>query len=179
MAATMNKALFLDRDGIINVDKGYVYRFEDIVWIPETLELIKLANEKGYKVIVLTNQSGVVRQKYTENDVLILHEKMSKTLAQKGLRIDDWFYCTDLESDLRKPRPGMLLGAQKKHQINLSESYMVGDKPSDVFQVENEKDLPFTTIVKGHYDLGELVNRSRVAIVDTHQEMLDLLKNRL
>ena len=175
----MCKALFLDRDGIINVDKGYVFKFEDIVWIPETLELIKLANVKGLKVIVLTNQSGVVRKMYTEEDVLFLHKEMSKALSEKGLVIDDWFYCTDLESEFRKPRPGMLMAAQKKHNINLTESFMVGDKPSDVFQVEQEQDLPFTTIVKGNYDLGELKNHSRVSVVNTHQQMLDLLKNRL
>lgn len=175
----MNKALFLDRDGIINVDKGYVYKFDDIIWIPETLELIKMANDRGYKVIVLTNQSGVIRKMYSEEDVLILHKEMSKALSEKGITIDDWFYCTDLDSELRKPRPGMLMSAQKKHHINLTESFMVGDKPSDVFQLEKEQDLPFTTIVKGNYDLGELKNRSRVAIVNTHQEMLDLLKNRL
>ena len=78
----MSKALFLDRDGIINVDKGYVYKFDDIVWIPETLELIKLANSKGYKVIVLTNQSGVVRKMYSEEYLFLMHTVMSKTLSE-------------------------------------------------------------------------------------------------
>jgi D,D-heptose 1,7-bisphosphate phosphatase len=174
----MNKALFLDRDGVINVDKGYVYRWEEIEWIPEIFEAIKMANERGYKVIVLTNQSGIFRNFYTHEDVHLLHAKMSEFLKAKGLVVDDWFYCAELDSEDRKPRPGMLLKAQKKHNIELEKSFMIGDKPSDVFELEGEKIGPLTYLIKGRYDHKE-DNNNRVTLLENHSELIKLLNEKL
>lgn len=158
-----NKALFLDRDGILNVDKGYVYKWEDIIWNEEIFDIIKLANEKKYKVIILTNQSGIHKGMYTEQDVHVLHEKMNQFLTEKGLQIDDWFYCAEMDSIDRKPRPGMLLKAMKKHNIDLSLSFMVGDKATDIFDTDGSFKRPETLLVKGQYsvdhpDMGKLVS---------------------
>lgn len=175
----MNRALFLDRDGVLNQDKGYVFRFDEIVWIPETLEMIRMANQKNCKVIVLTNQSGVDRGMYKTEDVELLHKQMAEALVKHGCIVDDWFYCTEMQSDFRKPRPGMLYAAQKKYDINLEASFMVGDKSSDVFLTENEKKRPFTFIVKGNYSLDNLTESENVIVMDSHQAVLEELKKRL
>lgn len=173
----MNKALFLDRDGILNVDKGYVYRWEDIVWFEEIFEIIKLANKRNYKVIVLTNQSGIFQQKYSHNDVLKLHKLMNEHLNQKGALVDDWFYCAEMDSDCRKPRPGMLYEAQKKFDIDLAASVMVGDKVSDVFETDEGKPRPKTFLVQGNYDLSSvLLKQSKnVTVVETHKDLQKIL----
>jgi D-glycero-D-manno-heptose 1,7-bisphosphate phosphatase len=175
----INKALFLDRDGIINVDKGYVFLYEDIVWIEETLEMIKLANDKGYKVIVLTNQSGVFRKMYSEDQVIKLHHLMAEYLKSKGLKIDDWFYCPELESESRKPRPGMLLAAQKKYSIDLSLSFMVGDKPSDVFDTDGNFKRPHTLLVRGNYQIADTMLEKDVRVLENHKEVLEILKKEM
>lgn len=172
----MHKALFLDRDGIINVDKGYVHKWEDIVWIPEVFDMIKLANTRGYKVIVLTNQSGIDRGMYTHEDVHVLHEKMHAFLNDKSLIVDDWFYCAEMDSEDRKPRPGMLVAAQKKHNIDLSSSFMVGDKPSDVFETDGKFIGPETFLIKGNYDLKEAHTKERVKVFSGHSDLLKELE---
>lgn len=164
----MTKALFLDRDGIINIDKTYTYRWEDIEWVPGIFELIRFANENHFLVIVLTNQSGVAQGMYKESDIKILHDKMSAFLSEKGLRIDDWFYCTEYNSERRKPRPGMMLEARDKYDIDLSKSFMVGDKPTDVLEVEGPA-VPKTLLLKGNYSLV-------AARAEIYESLADILK---
>lgn len=145
------KALFLDRDGIINVDKAYVYRFEDIEWVDGIFDLIGFANTKGFLVIVLTNQSGVSQGFYKEEDVKKLHQQMDDFLKAKQVKVDDWFYCTEYDSFRRKPRPGMMIEARDKYGIDLNESFMVGDKPSDILEIQG----PTTLLLKGNYPLDD------------------------
>ncbi|NOT80675.1 MAG: HAD family hydrolase [Bacteriovoracaceae bacterium] len=173
----MNKALFLDRDGILNVDKGYVYRWEDIVWFEEIFEIIKLANDKNYKVIVLTNQSGIFQQKYSHRDVLELHKLMNEYLNQKGALVDDWFYCAEMDSDCRKPRPGMLYQAQKKFNIDLAASIMVGDKVSDIFETGEGNPHPQTFLVQGNYDLSSVLSKptKNVILIENHKALKKIL----
>lgn len=172
----MNKALFLDRDGVVNVDKGYVHKWEDIVWINEIFEIIRLAKQKDYKVIVLTNQSGIHNGMYKHEDVEVLHKKMADHLKGQGLVVDDWFYCAEMDSECRKPRPGMLLEARDKHQIDLSASFMVGDKISDVFLTDGKFIGPMTFLVRGNYDLkgAELLENTKVC--ENHLQILEELK---
>lgn len=148
----MKKALFLDRDGIINIDKTYTYRWEDIEWVEGVFDLIAFANANNYLVIVLTNQSGVAQGMYKEEDIKKLHQKMSEFLAQKNLTIDDWFYCTEYNSERRKPRPGMMLEARDKYDIDLSQSIMIGDKLTDILEVDSAV-APKTLLLKGNYPL--------------------------
>ncbi len=172
----MNKALFLDRDGVVNIDKGYVYKWEDIVWIEEIYDIIRLAKERDYKVIILTNQSGIHSGMYGHEDVRILHEKMNAHLNALGLFIDDWYYCAEMDSEHRKPRPGMLLAARDKHQIDLEKSFMIGDKVSDVFQTDGKFIGPTTFLVRGNYDLkgAELLKSAKV--FENHRQILEELK---
>lgn len=133
----MKKALFLDRDGIINVDKGYLHRIEDVEFVDGITSLLKTAQELGYGLYVITNQSGVDRGYYTEEDVLRLHEWMTAQFKADGVHIIEFFHCPHHpehtgECDCRKPGPGMILAAAAKYDINLSKSVIIGDKESDI-----------------------------------------------
>ena len=136
-------ALFLDRDGVLNEDPGYVHRWEDFRWIPGAQEAVAAFNRAGWWVFVVTNQSGVGRGYYAEDDVLALHAKMSDDLAQSGAWIDAYYYCPDHpeaavetyrhpDPPNRKPNPGMILKALNDHPVDLARSVMVGDKPADM-----------------------------------------------
>lgn len=142
-----NKAVFFDRDGTLNVNTDYLYKKEDFVWMPQAVEAIKYANDRGYLVIVVSNQSGVARGYYTEEDVNILHRWMNEELKKKGAHIDAFYYCPyhpagiipeyTKNSEDRKPKPGMVLKAMKDFHIDPSQSLMIGDKPLDVECADN------------------------------------------
>ena len=137
---------FLDRDGVINVDSGYVGRWEDFEYLPEAIEGLKQLQSVGFELIVVTNQSGIARGYYSEDDFLALTEAMTADLSAKGVTLAAVYYCPYLEdadlepyrvaSYLRKPEPGMLLKAAHEHDIDLSRSIMVGDKVSDMVAAE-------------------------------------------
>ena len=137
------KAVFLDRDGVINVDKGYVYKAEDLVFTPHIFEALKGLQQKGYALFVVTNQSGVARGYYTEQDVVDFHKEMDLQLKAKDITITSWYYCPhhlkgqdkayQLECHCRKPKTGMIDAALKEHPaIDINNSFMVGDKISDI-----------------------------------------------
>ena len=137
-----NKALFLDRDGVINKNFGYVFSIKNFVWLKNVKRAIKYAYNKKYLIIVITNQSGVARGIYTENDVKKLHKEVNKELKKINCKIHDFFYCPyhpkygnrkyRKNSYLRKPNPGMILKAIKKWNIDLNKSLMIGDKRIDM-----------------------------------------------
>lgn len=138
----MNKAVFLDRDGTINVDKAYLYKTEEFEWIKGAKEAVKYAREKGYLVIVVTNQSGIARGYFTENDVNALHKFINDELRKINTEIDAFYYCPHhtnasvakykMECDCRKPKSGMLFQAAKDFDIDLSKSWIFGDKERDI-----------------------------------------------
>lgn len=133
------RAVFLDRDGTLNVDKDYLHRAEDWEWIPGAVEAIRLLNDAGLLVIVTTNQSGIARGFYDEAAVHSLHATVDRWLATHGAHVDGYYLCPHhpeygdrTECDCRKPAPGMLLAAARKFDIDLAHSFVVGDKASDV-----------------------------------------------
>ena len=141
--STPRPALFLDRDGVLNEDPGYVHRWEDFRWIPGAREAVAAFNQAGWWVFVVTNQSGVGRGYYAEDDVIALHAKMAESLAEVEARIDAFYYCPhhpDAQVELyrhpdppdRKPNPGMILRALAEWPVDLSRAIMVGDKDSDL-----------------------------------------------
>ena len=128
----MTKALFLDRDGTINIDKAYVHRREDFEFIDGVFDFCRRAQELGYLVIVVTNQSGIARGYYTEADYRALTDWMVGEFAAHGVKVTDVFHCPELSGPDRKPEPGMVLKARDRYGIDMSASVSVGDKPRDV-----------------------------------------------
>ena len=136
------RAVFLDRDGTINIDTGYLYRIEDFRFISRAIEALRLLKSHGYKLIVVTNQSGVARGFYKESDIIRLHAYINQRLKQEGADIDHFYYCPHHPEaavtayrqvcSCRKPEPGLLLRAAAEHPIDMASSYCIGDKCRDV-----------------------------------------------
>lgn len=137
----MRPAVFLDRDGTINVDTGYVFRPEDFEFLPGAVEAIKRLNDAGYLVLVVSNQSSVARGFSTEADVENLHRYVAEELSKHGARIDRFYYCPHhpegevaayrKNCDCRKPGIGMFRQACRDFEIDVVNSWMIGDKGSD------------------------------------------------
>ena len=177
-SSTLQKALFLDRDGIINVDHGYVSKIEDFEFSKGIFKITKLFQEAGYRLFVITNQSGIGRGYYTEADFQILTEWMIRKFAERGIVIDELFYCPHTPKEFcrcRKPNIGMIEACLSKYPISLKESWMIGDKESDIelahnagientiFIGENPPDkttLSFASVEACAYDLQE--NQGRI-----------------
>ncbi len=127
---------------MLNYDKGYLYRPEDLEWMPGAIEAVKSLNDRGYRVFVVTNQSGVARGYYSEDDVARLHAWMNAELAKHGARVDKFYYCPHYSEgkiekyvtacQCRKPLPGLILAAFAEWEIDKSQSFLVGDKESDL-----------------------------------------------
>ena len=136
-----NKACFLDRDGVINKDIGYLHKVEDFQWIEGAKEAIKFLNKKKFKVIVITNQSGVDRGFYSEEDVINLHLWINGTLKKDEAYIDDFFYSTEMpnkkEKTRRKPSPKMIHEAFTKYNLDPEQCFLVGDKSTDLEAAKN------------------------------------------
>jgi histidinol-phosphate phosphatase family protein len=138
----MTPAVFLDRDGTMVRDVGYLSRLEDLHWFPWTVDAVRLLNRAGFKVFVTTNQGGIGLGYYPEDFVRRTHEEMTAVIAAGGGRVDAWYYCphhprATVEAlrrvcDCRKPEPGMVRRAQQQFEIDLTRSFVVGDKAADV-----------------------------------------------
>jgi D-glycero-D-manno-heptose 1,7-bisphosphate phosphatase len=137
-----NRAVFLDRDGTINMEREYLHRAEDFEFIPGAPMAIKLLKEAGFRVIVVTNQSGIGRGYYDEAAVRNLHRHVDAELARSGTGIDAYYFCPHhpehandpykKECDCRKPMAGMFLQAAADFSLDLSASFMIGDKLADI-----------------------------------------------
>lgn len=133
----MTRALFLDRDGVINVEKNYVYKIKDFIFNEGIFELCKYYKRLNYKIFVITNQSGVARGHYTLDDLEVIHNWMLSQFLINEIIIDKIYFCPhhpefDLECDCRKPAPGMILKAKEEFNISLSTSVLIGDRKSDI-----------------------------------------------
>lgn len=131
------KTLFLDRDGVVIEDHGFVYRIDDVVFQRGILELGRYFTAKGWKIIIVSNQSGIARGYFTAEDVERVHEFIAEKFNFHKISLTDSFYCPHYPPltgpcRCRKPEPGMFLEAAEKHSIDLENSIMVGDKSSDM-----------------------------------------------
>lgn len=137
----MNKAFFLDRDGTINVDHNFVHTPVEWDWCAGAVSAIQWMNENNYKVIVVTNQSGISRGRYSAGDVKKLHCWVNQQLRKQDAFVDEWYFAPyhpvhdkagKFPAEDRKPGTGMFLKAKEKHDIDFARSYMAGDKISDL-----------------------------------------------
>ena len=141
-ARTVRPAVFLDRDGVLNVDRGYVHALADFAWIPGAVAAVKQLNDAGWYVFVVTNQSGIGRGLYTEADMAALHRHMADTFARAGAYVDDWRHCPFHPEGTvaryrqahpwRKPEPGMILDLLDHWPVDRAASFLIGDKPTDI-----------------------------------------------
>ena len=142
----MNKAIFLDRDGTLIEEKNYLSNKKDIEFLDGTFEGLKKL-QKDYLLIIITNQSGVARGYFDEEKVIEINNEINKQLLEHGVVITDIFYCPhhkdgiidkySIECSCRKPRTGLIDIAVKKYNIDLSKSYVIGDKDSDILLAKN------------------------------------------
>lgn len=139
----LRPAIFVDRDGVLNVDKGYAYQLGDLALFPGAAQAVATLKRRGYVVVVVSNQSGIARGMFTEADAQKFNAALDKALRRdSGAGIDAFFMCPHHPDgtvdaykkvcDCRKPAPGMLLKAAKALRIDLAKSYMVGDRPDDI-----------------------------------------------
>lgn len=136
------KAVFLDRDGVINLDRAYVHQWDEFEFVPGAVDAMRRLREAGYTLVVVTNQSGLARGMYTEAQYQALTTQMRQALAAAGAEVEAVYHCPHhpsgkvaelaVDCDCRKPEPGMILKAAKELCLSLADSFMVGDKPSDI-----------------------------------------------
>lgn len=141
-----HKAVFFDRDGVLNVDVAYLYKIEDLRWIEGAREAVAYLTQRDYKIFIVTNQSGIARGYYTVAQMNKLHEYMQQEIAAYGGKIDRIYYCPHhpegsvaeytCSCDCRKPKPGMLLTACAEYEIDKEQSFLIGDGKRDVEAAE-------------------------------------------
>jgi D-glycero-D-manno-heptose 1,7-bisphosphate phosphatase len=158
-------ALFLDRDGVLIVDKGYVHRPEDVDWVAGAFDAVRQANAQGWLVIVITNQSGVARAMFNLDTVQRLHTWMESQMTARGAHIDAFYVCPhgpDDECECRKPKPGLLRRAIAEWGIDAATSHMIGDKSRDL-------DAAAAAGVQGHlFEEGNLAAFLRDELIIPH-----------
>jgi D-glycero-D-manno-heptose 1,7-bisphosphate phosphatase len=170
----MKKALFLDRDGVINKEKNYLYKIEDFEFVDGVFETCRYFQEKGYLLIIVTNQAGIARGKYTEQDYQILTDWMLAEFEKQGIMIRKVYHCPHHpeftgECECRKPKPGMLIEAKKEFDIDMSNSIMVGDKNSDIEAAINSGIQNKYLVLTGHKILE---NKFHVEILDNLKRLV-------
>ena len=136
----MNRAVFLDRDGVINIDKDYVYKIEEFEFKDGIFGVARHLQALGFVLVVVTNQSGIARGYYTLEDFHKVTEYMLKEFEAGGIKISKIYFChhgVDANCECRKPKPGMILQAKKEFDIDLSNSWLIGDKESDIQAAKN------------------------------------------
>jgi D-glycero-D-manno-heptose 1,7-bisphosphate phosphatase len=165
------KAAFIDRDGVINVDSGFLHRAEDFVFLPGAIEGLRRLQAADYLLVIITNQSGIARGLYTEHDYLLVTDHMRQRLSAAGVALAAVEYCPHLpdadvaryriDCDCRKPLPGMLLHAAAALGIDMAQSILVGDRASDI-QAGRSAGVGRCWLVRS----GVAVSRSDIELAD-------------
>jgi D-glycero-D-manno-heptose 1,7-bisphosphate phosphatase len=184
-------AVFLDRDGVLNEDRGYVHRWEDFSFLPGAIDALRQLQQKGYLLVVITNQSAVARGLCAEADVLALHERMRTVLREQGIELAGIYHCPHHPQGsvpryaracpCRKPEPGMILRAAQEHGIDLARSFLVGDKISDL-EAGRAAGIPslYLVVAPGQEkDLAAFPGAQQVSSLEEVAERLSPAQNRM
>ena len=157
------KVIFLDRDGVIHQEVGYLYKSKDFKFIDGIFEACKYFQSLGYKLIVVTNQSGIARGYYQEEDFHILTKWMLVQFDNQDIDILDVFFCPhgpNSTCKCRKPQPGMLLEARDKYGINMEKSWLIGDKEVDI-DAANVAGVDNTVLVRSGHSIDEMNTKAK------------------
>ncbi|PAF42251.1 HAD family hydrolase [Helicobacter sp. 11S03491-1] len=171
------KAVFFDRDGIINEDFGYVYKIEEFIFMDDIFELLKFCKQKGFLLFLITNQSGIGRGYYTLGDfkevTLYMQNELKKSL---GFCFDSIYFCphnTKEDCLCRKPKPGMIKKAQSDYDLNLDECFIIGDKITDMQAGQNAGVKNKIFLKKGYEDISKIDN---IQVVYSIKQALEVMK---
>lgn len=151
------KAIFLDRDGVINKEINYLHKINDFIFIDGVFDACRYFQDLGYSIFIITNQSGISRKLYKEEDYHILTKWMVNEFKNNNIDILDVFYCPhgpDSRCNCRKPKPGMLLEAQSTHNIDLSKSWLIGDREDDI-KAAYFANIPNSILVRSGHQINE------------------------
>lgn len=173
----MGKAVFLDRDGVINIEKEYLYKIEEFEFIDGVFESAIYLQKLGYKLFIITNQSGIARGYYSLDEFNKLSTWMMDEFSKKGVKIEKLYFCPhgpDDNCSCRKPKTGMIDDALKEFDIDLAQSILIGDKISDIECAKNAK-IGLSVIVKsGHIFDEKEVNAD--FIIDSIKDIPNIIK---
>ena len=170
------KVVFLDRDGVINEEVGYLHKIKDFKFINGVIDSCNYFLSLGYQIIVVTNQSGIGRGLYKEEDFHILNQWMLDNFEQEGVRILDVFFCPHGPDDncyCRKPKPGLFKDAKEKHGIDMNKSWMIGDKEADI-EAANNAGISQTILVRSGHIIDEDATKSKY-ILDSIIDIVDVI----
>ncbi len=165
------KVVFLDRDGVINKEVGYLHKIEDFEFIKGVFDACLYFQSLDYQIIIVTNQSGIERGYYSENDFHIVNNWMLEQFKDQGVDILDVFFCPhgpESNCDCRKPKPGMFNQANDKHDINIKNSWMIGDKEADI-QAANAAGIQNTILVKSGHAIDEKNSKAKFILNSIEQ----------
>jgi len=172
------KTIFLDRDGVINEEVNYLYQIENFKFIDGVFEACLHFQRLNYKIIIVSNQSGIARGYYSENDYKRLTTWMLDQFCHKNIAVLDTFYCPhgpDSKCYCRKPKPGMFIAAKNKYNINMKKSWMIGDKETDI-ESANLAGISNTILVRSGHLINESDSKSKY-IMDSIKDSINLIKN--
>jgi len=170
------KTIFLDRDGVINKEKNYLYKIKEFEFIDGVFRACQYFKELNYKIIVITNQSGISRNYYTENDFKSLNSWMITQFKKNDIDILDVFHCPHgpkSNCTCRKPKPGMLIKAQIKYNIDMENSWMIGDHEVDIIAANNAG-ICNTVLVRSGHLINESESNARYILdsIDQSRELI-------
>jgi D-glycero-D-manno-heptose 1,7-bisphosphate phosphatase len=170
------KTIFLDRDGVINKEVKYLHKIDSFIFIDGIFEACQYFLMLDYKIIVITNQSGISRGYYSQNDYQKLTSWMLAQFKEHGISILDILHCPhspQSNCNCRKPKPGMLITAKNKHDINMSESWLIGDKESDIIAANNAG-IDKTILVKSGHKINENDTNAKI-ILDSIKDSKNII----
>ena len=170
------KTIFLDRDGVINKEVNYLYKVDNFVFIDGVFDACKNYLELGYKIIVITNQSGIARGYYSKYDYIKLTNWMLSQFDNHGISILDTFYCPHLPEsncNCRKPSPGMFITAKEKYNIDMENSWAIGDKESDI-EAAKCAGITNTILVRSGHQINEYSSKASF-IIDSIKNSISII----
>ena len=160
------KTIFLDRDGVINKEIGYLHQINDFTFINGIFATCQYFKKLGYQIIIVTNQSGISRGHYTDNDFHNITDWMMEQFKNNNVEILDIFYCPHTpksDCDCRKPKPGMFIAAKNKYSIDMPSSWIIGDKETDI-EAAKSAGISNTILVRSGHKIIESVSKARFII---------------